>query len=94
MRKSYPAAVKAKIAILALKEEIPLAQLAAQHEVHPTQIRQWKQTLIDALPDVFGDRRARKESNEQEEKARLYEQIGRLQMELDLLKKKSQQLVP
>ena len=93
MRKSYPAAVKAKIAILALKEEIPLTQLAAQHEVHPTQIRQWKQTLIDALPDVFGDRRARKESNEQEEKARLYEQIGRLQMELDLLKKKSQQLV-
>lgn len=94
MRKSYPAAVKAKIAILALKEEIPLAQLAAQHEVHPTQIRQWKQALLDALPDVFGDRRARKESNEQEEKARLYEQIGRLQMELDWLKKKSQQLIP
>ena len=48
MRKSYPAAMKAKIALLALKEEIPLTQLAAQHEVHPTQIRQWKQVLLDA----------------------------------------------
>jgi len=91
MRKSYPAAVKAKIALLALKEEIPLAQLAAQHEVHPNQIRQWKKVLLDSLPDVFSDRRVRKETNEQEEKARLYEQIGRLQMELDWLKKKSQQ---
>jgi len=91
MRKSYPAAVKAKIALLALKEEFPLAQLAAQHEVHPNQIRQWKKVLLDSLPDVFSDRRVRKETNEQEEKARLYEQIGRLQMELDWLKKKSQQ---
>ena len=94
MRKSYPAAVKAKIALLALKEEIPLAQLAAQHEVHPNQIRQWKKVLLDSLPDVFSDRRVRKETNEQEEKARLYEQIGRLQMELDWLKKKSQQFNP
>jgi len=92
MRKSYPAALKAKIALQALKDEIPLTQLAAQHEVHPNQIRQWKKALLDSLPDVFSDRRVRKENNDQEEKARLYEQIGRLQVELDWLKKKSQQL--
>ena len=94
MRKSYPAALKAKIALQALKEQIPLTQLAAEHEDHPNQIRQWKHAFLEALPDFFGDRRVRKESDDQEEKARLYEQIGRLQMELDWLKKKSQRLVP
>jgi hypothetical protein len=59
--------------------------------VHATQISTWKQRLLEGAPDLFEDRRRKRqaEENNQEE---LFEQIGRLKMEVEWLKKKSAQL--
>jgi len=89
MRKSYTTAFKAKVALEAVKGERSLAEMASRYEVHATQIGQWRKTLLAGLPEIFSERRRRKEQNEEVEKARLYEEIGRLKVELDWLKKKS-----
>jgi transposase-like protein len=62
--------------------------LASQFGVHGNQVSAWKRKLISEAADLFEDGRQRRkddEANEQE----LYEQIGRLKMELEWLKKKA-----
>ena len=85
------AAFKARIALAALKGDKTLGELASQFGVHATQICIWKQRLLEGAAGLFEDRRrkARSEENNQEE---LFEQIGRLKMEVEWLKKKSAQL--
>ena len=92
MRKSYSAAFKAKVALEAVKGDRALAELASRYEVHANQIGQWRKALLAGLPEVFSDKRRRQEESDDVEKARLYEEIGRLKVELDWLKKKSEQL--
>ena len=89
MRKSYSAAFKSRVALDAVKGEKNLSELASQYQVHPNQIRIWKQALVTGLPDIFSDKRRCRERDTEEEKSRLYEQIGRLKVEVDWLKKKS-----
>lgn len=93
MRKQYEAAFKARVALEALKGEKTLAQLASETGVHPNQIRQWKQHLLESLPAVFSNRRPREEKATDDMVAELYRQIGQLKVELDWLKKKSQSLL-
>ena len=92
MRKTYSADFKAKVALESVKGDKSLAELAAKYEVHPTQIGQWRKVLLSGLSEVFSDKRQKQEENTEEEKARLYEEIGRLKIELDWLKKKSERL--
>ena len=92
MRKSYTAEFKAKVALEAVRGDRSLSELAARYEVHPTQIGQWRKALLKGLPEIFGDKRRRQEADSEQEKARLYEEIGRLKVERDWLKKKSEQL--
>ena len=82
MRKSYPAEFKAKLALEAVKGERSLSELASKYEVHPNQIGQWRKALLSDLPGVFSEKRHRKEQDGEAEKARLYEEIGRLKVEL------------
>ena len=89
MRRSFTAEFKARCALEAIRGERSLSELASKYEVHPNQIRQWKKTLLAGVPEVFSDKRRRKEQSDEGEKARLYEEIGRLKVELDWLKKKS-----
>jgi len=89
MRKSYSAEFKAKVALEAVKGDRSLAELASRYEVHPTQIGQWRKSLLAGLPEVFSEKRRRKQQSDEDEKAHLYEEIGRLKVELDWLKKKS-----
>ena len=80
---------KAKVALAALREQKTVGELASQFEVHATQIHQWKKLLQDRAADLFES--GRKGSSEKEsvtESKELYEQIGRLKMELEWLKKK------
>jgi transposase-like protein len=88
MRKRHPAAFKAKVALEAVKGDRSLSELASRYEVHPTQIGQWRKALLSRLPEIFSAKRQREEVADEAEKARLYEEIGRLKVELDWLKKK------
>jgi transposase-like protein len=77
-RKQYSPRFKAKVALEAIRGERTLSQLATQFHVHPVQIGQWRKTALEQLADLFLD----------VEKDALYEEIGRLKVELDWLKKK------
>jgi len=88
MRKSYPAKIKAKVALEAVKGERSLAELSSRYEVHATQIGQWRKALLAGLPELFSDKRRKHDDISDVEKAQLYEEIGRLKMELDWLKKR------
>lgn len=86
--RTHPPAFKTKVAIDAIKEQKTMAELATEYEVHPTQIRRWKDTVILAMTNCFSEAPALKEKNQEVLIQTLYEQIGRLKIELDWLKKK------
>jgi len=93
MRKSYNAAFRAKVALEAVKEEKTLAELSSLYGVHANQISRWKKQLLESLPDLFTDRRKKKDKQQEELIEELYRQIGQLKVELDWLKKKSLKLL-
>ena len=60
-----------------------------QRRMHPTQIAVWKKRAVEGLADLFDDGRQKRREDEEALKAQLYQEIGRLKVELDFLKKKS-----
>ena len=89
-RKKHAPGFKAKVAIAALKEVETASVLASRFGVHATQISLWKKQLLEGAEDIFGDgRRGPAKAEEGCTTAELYEQIGRLKMELEWLKKKA-----
>jgi transposase len=89
MRKSITAQLKASVALEAFRGEKTQAQIASEYEVHPNQVSAWKQEAHTVLVEAFSRKRGRKARENGAGEQALYEQIGRLQMELDWLKKKS-----
>jgi transposase-like protein len=87
-RKQYSPKFKAKVAVEAIRGERTLGQLASQFHVHPVQIGQWRKTALEQMADLFLDGRKSKRSGAEVETDALYEEIGRLKVELDWLKKK------
>ncbi|MGP8320879.1 MAG: IS3 family transposase [Methanosarcinaceae archaeon] len=87
IRKNYSASFKAKVALEALKKEKTISQLSSEYGVHSNQITQWRKRLLEELPDIFSQKRKKKEKDTEELQAELYQQIGQLKVELDWLKK-------
>jgi len=87
-RKQHTAAFKAQVALAALKGDKTINEVAAQFGVHPTLIHDWKKKLLAGAAAVFeaGTRAAPAADGQQ---AELFEQIGRLKMELEWVKKKA-----
>ncbi len=91
MRKRYSPELKTQIVLAALREEKTIAQIAAEHEVHPNQISAWKAAALQGLPHVFAREsktHADKAAHEQQIEE-LYAQIGKLTTQVAWLKKKS-----
>ena len=93
-RKVHSAAFKAKVALAAVKELETVSQLASAHGIHPTQIHQWKKQLLEGAEGVFSNGPGRKRSGDEDDCSveELYEQIGRLKMQLEWLKKKAERV--
>ncbi len=88
-RRNHSAQFKARVAVEALKGARTMAELASSYEVHATQIALWKREVVEGLPGIFSRQRRKEEEDQEALKARLYQQIGQLQMELEWLKKKA-----
>ena len=91
-RRQFTAEFKARVVRAALKEDKTLAELASQFGVHPNQIMEWKRQVLDAMPDIFGRKKQADAKAIEDREARLYEQVGKLQVELEWMKKKARQL--
>ena len=87
-RKNHTKEFKAKVALEAVKGLHSLGELAARYKVHPTQIGQWKKHLTEHAPEVFERGRPGAVTDAERLTGPLYQEIGRLKMELDFLQKK------
>lgn len=88
-RRKFTAQFKSKVALEALKGVKTLSELAQQFDIHPNQISMWKKELEDVFIELFDKKRGPQKIEKEDDSSKLYEQIGRLQMELEWLKKKS-----
>ena len=87
-RKAHAVSFKAQVALAAVKGDKTINELAKQYGVHPTLIHGWKKQLLAGVQDVFARGGGAAAEDHQAVQAQLYEQIGRLKMDLEFLKKK------
>src|ERR1700678_4266565 len=88
-RKMHEASFKAKVALAAVKGDRTVNELASQFVVHPTMIHGWKKQLLDGVESLFAGGTKPDKAQVEAQTAELFEQIGRLKMELEWLKKKA-----
>lgn len=87
IRKKFSSEFKAKVSLEAIKGQKTLPEISAQYKVHSTQIAKWKQKVINELPGIFSNSREKDTKNQEQQINELYQQIGKLQVENDFLKK-------
>lgn len=90
-RRNFGAAFKAKVALAACRGEKTTAQLATEYRVHASQVTAWKKQLLEGATGLF-ETRGSPRSHDAVNEVELYEQIGRLKMELEWVKKKAAEL--
>jgi putative transposase len=86
----YTPAFKAQVALAALKGDRTLSEIAAHYQVHVKLVQAWKKQLLEQAASVFAGSVKPVSSKEADvQQAELFEQIGRLKMELEWVKKKA-----
>ena len=88
-RKKHSTEFKTKVVLEALKEQQSISEIAQKHGLHPNQIQTWKKLFLSNATAAFGSKENAPKDQE-EQISKLYEQIGKLQMQNDWLKKKLQ----
>jgi transposase-like protein len=90
-RKRYSAQFKFQVALETIKGLKTVNQLASEHELHPNQVSQWKRQLLEEGATIFDNGAIQQQQRDiAQTEAELYEQIGRLKMEVEWLKKSTQ----
>ena len=87
-RRKHNAGFKAQVALEALREQKTINELSSEYGIHSNQITKWKRQMIEGAARVFGEKQAGGKELEARESA-LYEQIGKLQVQVDWLKRKT-----
>ena len=86
-RRTHSSEFKARVAMEAISGRKKIQEIAADHAIHPIQVNQWKRQLLDGASELFTRGKKTKDKEEgQAKEAELFQQIGRLQMELERLK--------
>lgn len=89
-RNSYSAEFKAKIVIEVLQEARSLEEIAADNELNPNMVRNWKKEFVEKASSIFDEKNEtkeakRKEEQQSKERAKMLETIGQLTLERDFL---------
>jgi len=92
-RKRYSNELKSKVALAAIKGDRTVNEIASEYGIHVSQVNRWKKEAIQMLPELFGNKTGRKSQDIEKEKNRLYQQIGKLQVEVEFLKKNTGHLL-
>lgn len=87
-KRKFTADFKLKVVLEVLKEKDTLATVSKRYELHPNQISDWKKQFLEVAATLFENTGKATSTTTEPNVALLYEQIGRLQMELTLFKKK------
>jgi transposase-like protein len=88
-RRQFSADWKAKIALEAIKGQRTIQEIASHYEIHPSLVTHWKKQLLEGASQIFSSGKMAEAQADEELKAELYQQIGKLQVEVDWFKKKS-----
>lgn len=88
IRKTFSNEFKARVALEAIKGYKTINELTKEYQVHPNAISKWKKQLLESVSEIFNGKRGPKGEENTELTDQLYRQIGKLQVELDWLKKK------
>lgn len=91
-RRKHSGAFKARVALEAVRGVKTINQIAAEHEIHPVQVSQWKKELETRMAEIFEKPQKANEKSKTRETERLERKVGQLTMDLDWLKKKCDQL--
>jgi transposase-like protein len=86
-RKVFSAEFKAKVALEALAGRKTVNEIAGTYEVHPHQVASWKREAQDGVKGLFERKRGRRRVADGTDPDALYSQIGRLQVQVEWLKK-------
>jgi len=86
-RRNFSAALKAKVALEALRGDQTLAELASRHKVHPNLIAKWKRQASEGMVDVFSGKKGARDGSHEAEIKDLHAKIGELTVEKDFLAK-------
>ena len=87
-RRKFTATFKAEVVLEALRERKTISELAQQFDLHPNQISAWKKEFLAGASKVFQEAADPERAGLEEERDRRFQQIGKLQVENDFLKKK------
>ncbi len=89
VRRRFDGKFKSRVALEAIRGMKAISEIAKQFKVHPNQVTLWKKQLLEGAEAVFeGSASSGKKSEDEPEAAELYEQIGRMKIELEWLKTK------
>ena len=86
-RRKYPAELKAKVALEALREEATMTELATRYDVHPNLIAKWKRKAREQVLMGFTGKQEHQEASREAEIKELRAKIGELVIERDFLSK-------
>jgi transposase len=88
-RRQHKCEFKAQVALAAVQEQQTIQALAKRFAIHTSQIQDWKRRLIEGAPEIFRSPQEQAAARDEPSVAELYEEIGRLKVQLEWLKKKA-----
>jgi transposase len=88
-RRQHGSDFKAQVALAAVKEQHTIQELAKRFTVHTSQIQDWKRRLVEGAAEIFQSPQEKAAARDEPSVAELYEEIGRLKVQLEWLKKKA-----
>jgi len=91
-RRKHSSEFKAMVALEAIQGLKTISEIAAEYEIHPVMVGNWKKEMLQNLPDIFEKKHPKKEKEKEQETAQLERKVGQLTMEVEFLEKKCKQL--